>query len=79
MSKKSAKPKPPIAIIRDIKDISNEYGQVCGKAGEAQFKMKALEGELNTHNQRLVELHREHNEAVKKQEQRVKEETPVVP
>lgn len=63
MPKKALKAKSPIQIVRDLKTISDEYGQVCGKAGETQFKMKAFEADLNQFNKRLVELNVEYNQA----------------
>lgn len=63
MSKGTAKGKSPIPIIRDIKAITDEYGNVCAKAGEAQFKMRSLEADLRAHNKRLVELNMEYKAA----------------
>lgn len=75
MAKKATPPKSPINIVRDIKTIADDYGATCAKAGEAQFKMKVLEGDLNTFNKRLVELHQEHMAAVKNHEKKAEQES----
>ena len=64
MSSKSAfKPKAVSKKPRTPDEIKAEYNNICGQAGEAQFKMKTIEGDLYNFNQRLVELHKEFKEA----------------
>lgn len=59
---------PETKPLRSVAEIKAEYNTVCGFAGEAQFKMKALEADLFEFNKKLVALHQEHNEAVKLEE-----------
>lgn len=53
---------------RSVVEIKADYNAFCGMAGEAQFKMKALEADLFELNKKLVALHQEYNEAVKAEE-----------
>jgi hypothetical protein len=59
--------------VKTLVDIKNEYNVTCGQAGEAQFKMKALEAELFELNKKLVALHQEYNTAAKAEEAKKEE------
>lgn len=50
---------------RTLEEVQADYQKTCGMAGEVQFKMKALEGDLLELNKKLVSLHREANEIAK--------------
>jgi len=54
-----------VTPAREVKAIQEEYQKYCGLAGEAQFKIKALEADLFEFNKKLVALHQEYNDAAK--------------
>jgi predicted flap endonuclease-1-like 5' DNA nuclease len=52
-------------IPRSLEIVRQEYFRVCANAGEYQFKIKAMEHELDQTNQKLVALHAEYSAAEK--------------
>lgn len=72
MAKKPVK--SPIAIIRDMKTISEEYGTTCGKAGEAAYKIEMLKSEVKVYQKRMSELQLEHSKAAFEAERKAQAE-----
>ncbi len=48
---------------RTMDEIKKEYEQICGYAGDLQFKMLADKAKLDNYNQQLVHLHNDYNKA----------------
>lgn len=59
-----------IQLARELPQISAEYGSICAKAGETQFKIFALKKSLDEHNKKLKDLEAEFNLAKEKAEQK---------
>lgn len=46
-------------VPRELKEIQQEYQELCLKAGQAQYQVKVLKAELDNYNSRLLEINRE--------------------
>lgn len=57
--KNSTKKKSAAAPPRQMKDIDTEYRDLCGRAGDAQYKLVLLQNQLSQINNRLTELTQE--------------------
>lgn len=67
MSKKSwfkKESKPVETEPRSVKEITEEWNTVCANAGNAHFKMKVAEAELQSYLQRQALLHSENQKAI---------------
>lgn len=50
---------PPVPAKRKMEDIHKEYMEICGQAGDKQYRKEILTSELVQINTRLLQLNQE--------------------
>lgn len=66
------------APVRSSVEIQTKYAELCGIAGDKQYRVQSMQAELDNINSRLYRLNGEYEEAVKREADAKAESAKVV-